>query len=192
MELSEIRKHIDEVDDQLLQLFLQRMDLADQVAAYKNEHHLPILNRERERAVLAKVTEQAGERERYAYHLFSTLFELARSRQAELISAPTRVAAQVKASLEAGSAVFPQTGLIACQGVGGRPTPRPPATVCCPGATSSMSRPSRPWPQPWSPACASSACCPLKTVPTAPSGPSMSCSRTTASAWCAPPAVHPA
>ena len=42
MELSEIRKHIDEVDDQLLQLFLQRMDLADQVAAYKNEHHLPI------------------------------------------------------------------------------------------------------------------------------------------------------
>ena len=66
MELSEIRKHIDEVDDQLLQLFLQRMDLADQVAAYKNEHHLPILNRERERAVLAKVTEQAGERERYS------------------------------------------------------------------------------------------------------------------------------
>ena len=119
MELSEIRKHIDEVDDQLLQLFLQRMDLADQVAAYKNEHHLPILNRERERAVLAKVTEQAGERERYAYHLFSTLFELARSRQAELISAPTRVAAQVKASLEAGSAVVPQTGLIACQGVEG-------------------------------------------------------------------------
>ena len=119
MELSEIRKHIDEVDDQLLQLFLQRMDLADQVAAYKNEHHLPILNRERERAVLAKVTEQAGERERYAYHLFSTLFVLARSRQAELISAPTRVAAQVKASLEAGSAVFPQTGLIACQGVEG-------------------------------------------------------------------------
>ena len=119
MELSEIRKHIDEVDDQLLQLFLQRMDLADQVAAYKNEHHLPILNRERERAVLAKVTERSGERERYAYHLFSTLFELARSRQAELISAPTRVAAQVKASLEAGSAVFPQTGLIACQGVEG-------------------------------------------------------------------------
>ena len=76
MELSEIRKHIDEVDDQLLQLFLQRMDLADQVAAYKNEHHLPILNRERERAVLAKVTEQAGERERYAYHLFLSLIHL--------------------------------------------------------------------------------------------------------------------
>ena len=119
MELSEIREKIDTVDDQLLKLFLERMSLAEEVAAYKNEHHLPILNKERERAVLARVTEQSGEKERYAYHLFSTLFELARSRQAELISAPTRVAAQVKASLEAGSAVFPQTGLIACQGVEG-------------------------------------------------------------------------
>ena len=119
MELSEIREKIDTVDDQLLKLFLERMSLAEEVAAYKNEHHLPILNKERERAVLARVAEQSGEKERYAYHLFSTLFELARSRQAELISAPTRVAAQVKASLEAGSAVFPQTGLVACQGVEG-------------------------------------------------------------------------
>lgn len=119
MELSEIRTKIDRVDDQLLQLFLERMDLAEEVAAYKNEHRLPILNKERERAVLAKVTELAGEKERYAYHLFSTLFELARSRQAELIDAPTKVAAQVQASLAAGGEVFPQTGLVACQGVEG-------------------------------------------------------------------------
>lgn len=119
MELSEIRAKIDNVDDQLLQLFLERMALAEDVAAYKNEHHLPILNKERERAVLAKVTEKAGEKERYAYHLFSTLFELARSRQAELITAPTKVEARVKASLAAGSEVFPQTGLVACQGVEG-------------------------------------------------------------------------
>ncbi|MCI8691038.1 MAG: bifunctional chorismate mutase/prephenate dehydratase [Oscillibacter sp.] len=119
MELSEIRSKIDAVDDQLLNLFLQRMDLAEEVAAYKNEHRLPILNKERERAVLAKVTENAGNRERYAYHLFSTLFELARSRQAELIDAPTRVGDQVVASLNAGDQLFPQTGLIACQGVEG-------------------------------------------------------------------------
>lgn len=119
MELSEIRTKIDAVDDQLLQLFLERMSLAEDVAAYKNEHHLPILNKERERAVLAKVTERSGEKERYAYHLFSTLFELARSRQAELIASPTKVAAKVKASLAAGSEIFPQTGLVACQGVEG-------------------------------------------------------------------------
>ncbi len=119
MELSEIRTKIDTVDDQLLDLFLQRMALSEAVAAYKNEHSLPILNKQREREILAKVTERAGEKERYAYHLFSTLFELARSRQAELIAAPTRVEKRVKASLAAGGEIFPQTGMVACQGVEG-------------------------------------------------------------------------
>ncbi|WP_297978776.1 bifunctional chorismate mutase/prephenate dehydratase [uncultured Oscillibacter sp.] len=119
MELSEIRTKIDAVDDQLLSLFLERMALSEEVAAYKNEHHLPILNKQREREILAKVTERAGDKERYAYHLYSTLFELARSRQAELVSAPTHVAERISASLAAGGEVFPQTGLVACQGVEG-------------------------------------------------------------------------
>ena len=119
MELSEIRAKIDAVDDQILDLFLERMELSEAVAAYKNEHKLPILNKAREREILAKVTERAGDKERYAYHLYSTLFELARSRQAELISAPTRVAARVEAALASNSEVFPQTGMVACQGVEG-------------------------------------------------------------------------
>ena len=110
MELSEIRTRIDAVDDQLLKLFLERMELAEEVAAYKNEHHLPILNKQREREILAKVTAKAGDKERYAYHLYSTLFELARSRQAELVDLPTRVAERVEKSLAAGGPVFPQTG----------------------------------------------------------------------------------
>ena len=119
MELSEIRTKIDAVDDQLLKLFLERMELSEAVAAYKNEHKLPILNRAREREILAKVTQRAGDKERYASHLYSTLFELARSRQAELISAPTKVAERVRVSLESNSEVFPQTGMVACQGVEG-------------------------------------------------------------------------
>ena len=119
MDLKEIREKIDTIDQQLLQLFLERMATADEVAAYKNEHHLPIMNKTREREILAQVTEESGEWERYAYHLFSTLFELSRSRQAELIAAPTRVGAQVKASLADIQPVFPQTGLVACQGVEG-------------------------------------------------------------------------
>ena len=119
MELSEIRTQIVAVDDQLLNLFLKRMDLSEEVAARKNERHLPIENKTREREILARVTEAAGERERYAYHLFSTLFQLGRSRQAELIDLPTEVKAQVQASLDAGEAIFPQTGLVACSGVEG-------------------------------------------------------------------------
>ena len=36
MELSEIRTKIDAVDDQLLDLFLHRMELSEEVAAYNN------------------------------------------------------------------------------------------------------------------------------------------------------------
>lgn len=85
MELSEIRARIDAVDEQLLQLFLERMELAGEVAAYKSEHHLPILNERREREILAKVTAKAGGMERYVCRFYSTLFALARSRQAELM-----------------------------------------------------------------------------------------------------------
>ncbi|MBR4211153.1 MAG: chorismate mutase, partial [Oscillibacter sp.] len=119
MELTEIREHIDRIDAELLRLFLERMELADKTAEYKAAHGLPILNKEREREILAKVTETAGERERYAYHLFATLIELSRSRQAELISPPAQVTAQVRTALEGGDEIFPQTGLVACQGIEG-------------------------------------------------------------------------
>ncbi len=119
MELSEIREKIDTVDEALLKLFLERMALSEDVAAAKAEQGLPISNRTREREILAKVTAEAGDKERYAYHLFTTLFHLSRARQAELTGAPTQVAARVRASLEAGGEVFPQTGLVACQGMEG-------------------------------------------------------------------------
>ena len=119
MELSEIRTKIDAVDDQLLDLFLERMALSEQVAEYKNERHLPILNKQRERDILARVTEKAGEKERYVFHLFSTLFELGRSRQAELIPAPAKVTQRVKTAMASSHEVFPQTGTVACQGVEG-------------------------------------------------------------------------
>lgn len=86
MELSDIRAKIDAVDDQLLELFLQRMALAEEVGRYKKEHGLPILNSQREQAVLDKVSAQAGEHASYACRLFSTLFELARDRQAEMLA----------------------------------------------------------------------------------------------------------
>ena len=119
MELTEIRKKIDVIDDQMLELFLERMSLAEEIAAYKNEHHIPIINRGREREILSQVARKAGEQERYAYHLFTTLFQLAQARQAELMSAPTQVAEVVRTALESGAAVFPKTGTVACQGVEG-------------------------------------------------------------------------
>ena len=119
MELSEIRKEIDVIDDRMLELFLQRMSLVEEIADYKNERNMPIINRGREREILSKVAKQAGNLELDPYHLFTTLFQLAKARQAELLSAPSKVGATIQAALDAGAAVFPKTGLVACQGVEG-------------------------------------------------------------------------
>jgi len=119
MELNEIRSSIDTVDEQMLKLFLERMDLSEQVAAYKQTHSLPLLNKTREREILARVAAEAGKREPYAYQLFTTLFELSKARQSELYAAPSKVRVQVEHALAAPEDVFPRAGIVACQGVEG-------------------------------------------------------------------------
>ena len=47
MEIEQIREKIDAVDGQMLQLFLERMHLGEEVAAYKKAHNLPVLNKAR-------------------------------------------------------------------------------------------------------------------------------------------------
>lgn len=89
MELSELRAHIDRVDTELLRLFLERMELSEQIAAYKAAHGLPILCPAREREILDNVAEQSGAYRHYACRLFSTLMELSRRRQAELLNRDT-------------------------------------------------------------------------------------------------------
>ncbi|MGI6217948.1 MAG: chorismate mutase, partial [Coriobacteriales bacterium] len=64
MELDEIRKQIDETDEQLLEIFLKRMDLSRQVAETKKESEKPVLDKTREREILKRVREESGDLER--------------------------------------------------------------------------------------------------------------------------------
>ena len=50
--LQEARTIINEVDTQMADLFVQRMRAAEMVAQYKKEHGMPILDAEREAAVI--------------------------------------------------------------------------------------------------------------------------------------------
>ncbi|NLA05388.1 MAG: bifunctional chorismate mutase/prephenate dehydratase [Firmicutes bacterium] len=120
MKLTELRSKIDAVDEAMLGLFLERMGYSEKVAECKRKESLPLLNREREREILAKATARSGEMEKYTYHFFETLMGLSRARQIELAAAPGRIGAQVKAALAGGEEeLFPQTGTVACQGLEG-------------------------------------------------------------------------
>ena len=50
--LSKLRQEIDQIDQEMLRLFEQRMDVAKQVGAYKKEQGLPVFVPDREKAVL--------------------------------------------------------------------------------------------------------------------------------------------
>ena len=43
-DLKEIRKDIDKIDNQLIELFKQRMDCARDVGIYKQANNIPVLN----------------------------------------------------------------------------------------------------------------------------------------------------
>lgn len=54
MSLDKYRKSIDEIDEKLLELYEKRMSVVLDVAKYKKQHNLPILNSNRENEVIEK------------------------------------------------------------------------------------------------------------------------------------------
>ncbi len=120
MDLNEIRNEIDTIDDQLVNLFCQRMALSASVADYKKENNLPIFVPARERAILQKVAEKAGpEMENYTRVLYSMLFELSRSYQSKRNGELSPLYEQITRAIENTPKLFPQAPMVACQGVEG-------------------------------------------------------------------------
>ena len=86
MDLLTCRREIDRVDRELLSLFAERMELAAQVAAYKQAHGLPVLDSAREREKLDAIRKISPEGlEDYAEALFARLMELSRAYQQRLL-----------------------------------------------------------------------------------------------------------
>ena len=86
MELKDLRAQIDKVNEELLSLFLRRMQLSDEVAKYKKVNGLAVYNEKREQEILDWATRESGTMDDYARRFFSNLFELSRSRQLQNIS----------------------------------------------------------------------------------------------------------
>lgn len=119
MDLNDYREQIDQIDDQMLDLFLKRMDVSTSIAEYKKAHDLPILNRQREREILRDVSEKCGPMDLYGRRFVSNLMELSKAYQAEQLNKPTKLIETIENSRLPASAVFPRDGIVALQGVEG-------------------------------------------------------------------------
>ena len=120
MDLNELRLEIDQIDHELVQLFCRRMDIAAQISDYKKEHQLPIYVPAREREKLQAVAEMAGpDMANYTRVLYSMLFELSRSYQSKRTAEQTELFRGITHSIENTPSLFPQSAMVACQGVEG-------------------------------------------------------------------------
>ena len=120
MDLKELRGQIDKIDDQLVELFTKRMDIAAAIGDYKKDNNLPVFVPAREREKLKDVAEKAGpEMANYTRVLYSMLFELSRSYQSKRNDTLSPLYQQIRNAIENTPKLFPTAPMVACQGVEG-------------------------------------------------------------------------
>ena len=120
MDLSQYREQIDQIDDELIQLFARRMETAAQIAQWKRQAGKPVMDAGRERAKLLDVMNKCpAEFKDYAVSLYSLLFELSRSYQHRILDSSSALTEQISAAIAHTAPLFPKTASVACQGVEG-------------------------------------------------------------------------
>ena len=119
-EMETLRGEIDQIDQKMVELFKERMAVSAKMAGYKQAHHLPTLDAGRERALLGKVTEQAGEElGDYAQSMYRTILSASRSYQNSKLGLNSQTYGHIRQALEQTPDLFPQRAIVACQGIEG-------------------------------------------------------------------------
>ena len=86
-ELAEARSELNEIDDQIVELFKQRMEISERIAKIKQANDMPILNQGREDEVIQRLTEGCDEEmSEYITELYKEIFEISRACQEEYIN----------------------------------------------------------------------------------------------------------
>ncbi|WP_312045762.1 bifunctional chorismate mutase/prephenate dehydratase [Anaerotignum sp.] len=120
MDLDALRLRVNEIDDEIAKLFVERMQTSAKIAEAKAEKNLPVLDQKRENQVLQRVMDQAGEEfELYIKTLYHTMFEVSRSYQAGLLTKETPLSQEILANIQEPKLEFPRKAVVACQGVEG-------------------------------------------------------------------------
>ena len=122
MDLADIRQAIDGIDTTLLNSFVERMDIATEVAKSKIEMGKAVFDPARERSKLNNLASRAPERyEAQTIALFRLLMSMSKAEQQRYINELNGITVSQKAhaTAVASDTPFPQTASVACQGVEG-------------------------------------------------------------------------
>lgn len=120
MNLEELRLRIDAIDKSIIENVTERMKIAGDIARYKKENGLPILDSKRERDKLSAISDLSGDdMKAYMRVLYSLMFELSRSYQASINNPLPSLYSEITSAIENTPRLFPESCTVACQGVEG-------------------------------------------------------------------------
>ena len=118
--LKELRNEADILDEKIVDLFKERMDLVTRMAKYRAEYRLPFARDQREREILKRVSDRAGEEyEGYARLVYNTIFDVDHSAQANVLAQRSDLVERISRSVDETPKLFPKRATVACQGVAG-------------------------------------------------------------------------
>ena len=80
MNLNQLRNNIDDIDKQILDLFMKRMELCKSVADYKKANDLPVFQGDREKQVIDRIKVLTNDRELESgtAALFTTIMDISK------------------------------------------------------------------------------------------------------------------
>lgn len=82
LDLQQMRRQINDINDEMLKLFVKRMELSAKVAAYKKAHDMPTLDRKREEDILQRVADcTEDEYRQYALEFFRYMMDISKQYQ---------------------------------------------------------------------------------------------------------------
>jgi len=120
MNMDDYRNQINDIDNEIVKLYIERMEVVKQIGNYKKENNLPIKDSFREKELLEKITEMAGEDyENDIRSLYSLIFELSRSRQRKILAKPSELSVKMDEAVKNTENLFPEKANVACQGTDG-------------------------------------------------------------------------
>ena len=120
MDLKDYRKQMDAIDDEMVALFRRRMEVASEIAQYKKERGMQVLDAGREREKLADVCSKVPpEMRNYTSVLYSSLFELSRSYQNQKMEQGSQLSQKILEAVENTPRLFPEHVSVGVCGVEG-------------------------------------------------------------------------
>lgn len=118
--IEELRKKIDELDDKIAELYLERQRTVREIGEEKARTHAAVLDPAREKKIIARVTKQADDEQKiYLKRVFETILETSRAYQRRLVAPVTPLSDNLRRVLMEGKKYFPVSSTVACQGVEG-------------------------------------------------------------------------